>query len=123
MFSCITSSRDIFPLFLEFKRKGGGGWCFVFRQSFDIDNIWVYYFLATRYCNVKSEIWINLYDNFNTEPYTWRESGQSAIYTNWAPGSPSDFHEKCTTFSTSSEGIWNDVVCGLLAPVVCERNL
>lgn len=69
--------------------------------------------------------WIGLNDRETESKYVWNfQQSSSQTYFTWGSGEPSNYNkycniENCITIK-STNGKWNDVVCGAFYPYVCQ---
>ena len=84
----------------------------------------VFFITASTHCGDPYEYWLNGNDTDDSGSFMWIDSQTLTIYTNWYTNTsePNSSAEKCVVTSTGYHGVWNDIDCKRLRPVVCERN-
>nr|XP_022345612.1 C-type lectin-like [Crassostrea virginica] len=80
--------------------------------------------LTSTHCGDPYEYWLNGFDTDDSGSFMWIDSQTLTNYTNWytVNSEPNNPAEKCVVASTGWHGVWNDIYCSFLRPVVCERN-
>lgn len=84
-------------------------------------------FITTRLNFIRANMWVGLSDSRSEGTYEW-EDGQTydeSIFSNWAPGEPSDVDwEDCIHLESEywKLGTWNDIRCSVTHRYICKKG-
>ena len=59
-------------------------------------------------------------DENNLNSFLWTD-GTSMTFTNWKPGEPNNYIEKCVMLGWGTSEGWNDYTCEMEGTFVCEK--
>lgn len=70
-----------------------------------------------------ANVWIGLFDDSYENTYKWLDNSP-VDFTNWKPGEPSTYNERCVEMMVSGDntGKWNDVSCESRRGFICQTN-